>query len=189
MGVKNLDYRYSNWVISLHWLTLLLLTIIYASMELRGLAPKGSELRDSLKSLHFLLGLCVLLVAVIRIGARWQSGPAPGVHPPMPAWQASLASLMHYALYAFMLAMPLLGWLALSAKGQPIVLFGLPVPFLIGSNEPLSRQLKEVHEALATVGYFLIGLHAAAALVHHYFLHDNTLARMLPGHRSSQEFK
>ena len=189
MGVKNLDYRYSNWVISLHWLTLLLLTIIYASMELRGFAPKGSELRDSLKSLHFLLGLCVLLVVVIRIGVRWQSGAMPGIQPPMAAWQARLASLMHYALYAFMVGMPLLGWLALSAKGRPIVLFGLPVPSLISPNEPLSRQLKEMHETLATVGYFLIGLHAAAALVHHYVLHDNTLVRMLPGRRSSQEFK
>lgn len=189
MGVKNLDYRYSNWVISLHWLTLLLLTIVYASMELRGFAPKGSELRDSLKSLHFLLGLCVLLVVAVRICARWQSGPAPGIRPPMPAWQDRSASLMHYALYAFMLAMPVLGWLALSAKGQPIILFGLPVPSLIGSNEPLSRQLKEVHEALATVGYFLIGLHATAALVHHYVLHDNTLTRMLPGRRSSQELQ
>ena len=30
------------------------------------------------------------------------------------------------------------------------------------------------------VGYFLIGLHAAAALFHHYVTHDNTLSRMLP---------
>jgi cytochrome b561 len=30
------------------------------------------------------------------------------------------------------------------------------------------------------VGYFLLGLHAAAALFHHYVLKDNTLVRMLP---------
>jgi cytochrome b561 len=31
------------------------------------------------------------------------------------------------------------------------------------------------------VGYFLIGLHALAALFHHYVSRDNTLTRMLPG--------
>jgi cytochrome b561 len=40
--------------------------------------------------------------------------------------------------------------------------------------------IKEIHETGGTVGYFLIGAHAAAALFHHYFLHDNTLRRMLP---------
>ncbi|WP_455726576.1 cytochrome b, partial [Burkholderia stabilis] len=103
---------------------------------------------------------------------------------PMPRWQATLADGMHYALYSFMLAMPLLGWLTLSAAGKPIVLFGLPVPSLIGTDVALSRQLKDVHEALATLGYVLIGLHAMAALLHHYVMRDNTLVRMLPGHRT-----
>jgi hypothetical protein len=33
-----------------------------------------------------------------------------------------------------------------------------------------------------TIGYFLIGMHAAVALFHHYVIQDNTLTRMLPGH-------
>ena len=33
----------------------------------------------------------------------------------------------------------------------------------------------------STAGYFLIGLHAAAALYHHYIRRDDTLKRMLPG--------
>ena len=90
---------------------------------------------------------------------------------------------MHYALYAFMIVTPLLGWLTLSAAGKPINLFGVVVPALIGADESLSHQLKDFHEALATAGYFLIGLHAAAALVHHYVTRDNTLVRMLPGRR------
>lgn len=41
-------------------------------------------------------------------------------------------------------------------------------------------SVAEVHEVIGTLGYFLIGLHAAAALFHHYFIKDNTLVRMLP---------
>ena len=68
--------------------------------------------------------------------------------------------------------------------GKPNRTIGLPVPSLIGTDVALSRQLKDVHEALATLGYVLIGLHAMAALLHHYVMRDNTLVRMLPGHRT-----
>lgn len=183
MEPKNSESRFSPLVIALHWLTVLLLIAVYASMELRGLAPKGSELRGNIKSLHFLLGLSVLAVVVIRIWVRIQAGQTPRIEPPMHKWQALAAGAMHHALYAFMIALPLIGWLILSASGKPIVLFGLPIPSLIGTDAKFSRQLKEVHEMLATLGYFLIGLHAAAALWHHYVMHDNTLVRMLRGDR------
>lgn len=55
---------------------------------------------------------------------------------------------------------------------------------LTGANEALAHPLKDLHEALATGGYALIGLHAAAALLHHYVIHDNTLVRMLLGRGS-----
>ncbi|CAM4403300.1 cytochrome b [Comamonas aquatilis] len=180
MASKNSMSHYGAAVIGLHWLMLLLLAAVYASMELRGLAPKGSDLRNALKPLHFLLGLSVLAFVIARLAVRWRAGAAPDIHPPLPPWQDRLARLMHWALYAFMLATPVLGWMTLSAEGKPIVLLGLHVPLLIGANERLADQLKDVHEALATAGYFLIGLHAAAALFHHYITHDNTLVRMLP---------
>lgn len=39
----------------------------------------------------------------------------PAITPPLPRWQALLAQAMHVALYAFLIVMPLLGWLTLSA--------------------------------------------------------------------------
>ncbi|EDH6436062.1 cytochrome b, partial [Salmonella enterica subsp. enterica serovar Infantis] len=38
-----------------------------------------------------------------------------------------------------------------------------------------------IHEMLANIGYFLIAMHAAAALFHHYIQKDDTFSRMLPG--------
>jgi cytochrome b561 len=183
---KNSKSRYGKAVIGLHWTMLLLLAAVYACMELRGLAPRGSELRGALKPLHFLLGLSVLALVVIRLAVRWSAGAAPRIQPALPKWQDRLARLMHFALYAFMIATPLLGWLTLSAEGKPIVLFGLHVPLLVGANAALGKQLQDVHEALATAGYFLIGIHAAAALFHHYLKRDNTLLRMLPSGGSTR---
>jgi cytochrome b561 len=71
----------------------------------------------------------------------------------------------------------------LSAEGKPITFFGWQLPALVLENQHLADQIKEVHEAIGSTGYFLIGSHALAALYHHYVMHDNTLLRMLPGKR------
>jgi cytochrome b561 len=54
---------------------------------------------------------------------------------------------------------------------------------VIGPSNALAGQVKEMHETFGTIGYFLIGLHAFAALFHHYIVKDDTLRRMLPGRR------
>jgi cytochrome b561 len=76
---------------------------------------------------------------------------------------------------------PIAGWVILSASGKTIPFYGLELPALVGPSKALSEQVKELHETVATIGYFLIGLHALAALYHHYVRKDDTLRRMLPG--------
>ncbi|HJV69061.1 cytochrome b [Ideonella sp.] len=179
MNQRDSAEHYGRMSIGLHWLMMALLAAVYASIELRGLFPKGSDPRTAMKALHFMLGLTVLGLAVVRLMARI-TAPTPRIEPEPSTWQKRLATLMHAALYGLMIGLPIIGWLLLSAKGTPIPFFGLELPALIAPDKGLAEQLKEVHEALATAGYFLIGLHAAAALFHHYLVRDNTLLRMLP---------
>jgi cytochrome b561 len=174
--------RYSSLSITLHWAMLLLLIAVYACMELRGYYPKGSDFREGLKMWHFMLGLTVLLLVLIRVVARVAYG-APSITPAPPSWQAPMAKLTHLALYAFMITMPIVGWVILSASGKAIPFYGLQLPALVGQNELLAEQLEELHETVATVGYFLLGLHTVAALFHHYIVKDDTLRRMMPGPR------
>lgn len=118
MAIKNTDTQFGGLVIALHWLMLIVLALVYACMELRGLATKGTDLYNNVKALHFSLGLCVIGLVALRLAIRVAAGAAPAVRPPMPRWQDVLARLMHYALYAFMIATPILGWLTLSAGGK-----------------------------------------------------------------------
>jgi len=179
MNWRNSSERYGLLSIGLHWLMLLLLVAVYACMELHEFFPKGSALRQGLKTWHFMLGLSVLILALLRLVLSVTS-PAPRLATNTPAWLRLSAKLMHYALYALMIGMPLAGWLILSAAGKPIPFFGWQLPPLLAADKALAETIQEIHETGATVGYFLIGLHAAAALFHHYVLRDGTLLRMLP---------
>lgn len=171
--------RYHALSIGLHWLMLFLLIAVYASIELRELFPKGTDARKAMKMWHFMLGLSVLAFAVLRLLIRLRN-PTPAIVPTPPAWQEMLAKVMHVALYALMLGMPIAGWLILSAEAQAIPFFGLELPALIGPDKALAKSIEEVHETVGLVGYYLIGLHALAGLYHHYMVKDNTLKRMLP---------
>jgi cytochrome b561 len=113
-----------------------------------------------------------------RAGLRAFVWKTPPITPPPPRLLHLLWMAAHLAIYLWLIAMPVAGWVILSAEGDPIPFWGLNLPALTGVNEALAGQVEELHETGGTVGYFLLGLHAAAALFHHYGMKDTTLARM-----------
>lgn len=175
----NTTARY-GWVsMGLHWFMLLLLVAVVICIVLSDSFPKGGETRALLKTWHFMLGLTVLALVWIRLIAKFAS-PAPLIVPPIAHWQGMTAKAVQALLYLLMIAMPLLGWLMLSAAGKPIPFFGTQLPPLMTENKDIVETIKEIHETGAIGIYVLVGIHAVAALYHHYFVRDNTLRRMLP---------
>ena len=146
----------------MHWLVLLMIVIAYAAMELKGFTTKGSAPRALLVLTHYTAGVSVLVLMVVRVGLKLTHHD-PDIIPQPPRWQIISAKAVHGLLYLMFLSLPLLGVLSL----------------YVGQVE-LQHTLKSVHELIANAGYFLVGLHAAAALFHHYIVRDNTLERMLP---------
>jgi superoxide oxidase len=171
--------RYSIPLIALHWLMLVLIVVVYACIELREFYPKGSAIREAFKTWHYLLGLTVFALVWLRLLARF-AGWVPPIVPSPPKWQLRVAHVVEFAIYVFVIAMPVLGWLTVSAEGKTVSFFGLELPRLIGENKGLAKQFEDVHGLIGNVGYALIGIHALAALIHHYIQRDNTLRRMLP---------
>ena len=179
MRVQGESARYGSALIFTHWLMLLLIVAVYACIELRELFARGSDMREMLKTWHYLLGLAVFALVWLRLIVRlWTQVPA--IVPPPPHWQRVVANLTELTLYVFMMVMPLLGWMILGGENHAVSVFGFQLPALIDENRALAKQLEEVHESIGNIGYFLIGVHAAAALAHHYVHRDNTLVRMLP---------
>jgi superoxide oxidase len=171
---------YASETIWMHWLMLVLIAAASALMEFKSISLRGSELRANMALMHYLLGIVIFAMVWPRLLSRL-TGSEPPITPTPPAWQATLAKATHLFLYAYLISLPVLGYLALSAAGKPVHLFWFDLPLLLGPDKALHKQLKDLHETGAAIGYFLIGIHALAALYHHYRVGDDTLRRMLPG--------
>ena len=169
--------RYSQASIALHWVMVLAFVVVYAAINLADVFDKGSAARQLARNMHFSFGLLVFVLVWLRLLFRLR-GSTPPIVPALPAFQEKLGKLVHLALYGLMMAMPLLGWLVLSAGGKAIPFFGLDLPALLAEDKPLGHQLRDVHELGGNIGYALIAGHAVAALFHHYWVKDNTLRRM-----------
>lgn len=165
--------KYSNTMIFMHWMMLVLVASTFAFIELRELFPKGTDPRNLMKFIHFSLGFTVLACVLCRLYFKFTSNP--------PVAHLSIAAkLGHGFLYAFLIMMPILGWLTLSAEGKDIPFFAFSLPALIAENQALAHTFEEWHETLGVVGYWAIGGHALMALYHHYIKKDPIFSRIMP---------
>ena len=74
MSWKNTEHRYGSLSIGLHWLMLVLIAVVYFTMEFRGLFPKGTDGRELMKQTHFMLGLSIFALVWVRLIARLIGG-------------------------------------------------------------------------------------------------------------------
>ena len=179
MPIKNAADRWGFISIDIHWLTVVLvLSLAFVGLLMDELP--NSPTKVQVYALHKSFGLTVLGLTVLRLLWRLFAGvpqPVPGT----PRWQVLAASLSHGALYVVLLAMPLSGWLYNSASGFPLKWFGLfSLPKLSGYDPDVKGFAHDMHETLFLVLAAIVTVHALAALKHHYFDRDRTLARMLP---------
>lgn len=172
--------RYPAALRRLHWLMALLVLAVYLLIEQRGLFPRGSGGRAAMMQGHFWVGLSILLLVLGRIALRVRA-EVPAITPPLPGWQAWPAKLLHVALYAFLVAMPLLGLATAWSDGRTLLIpfTSVAVPALLPENRALAHQLEDLHGTIGELFYWVIGAHVLAALWHHLVRRDDTLRRML----------
>jgi len=166
----------------LHW-SMAVLILAQVVLGKVGHEMARSPLKLEVLTWHKSLGVLLLALAVLRIAWRWIN-PTPAAPGAMPAWQRNAARLTHAALYLLLLAIPLSGWLLISAENVPFRVFWLvPWPSLTGPDEAIADMAEDAHEILATGLLWLLALHVGAALKHHFVDHDGVLANMLRGRR------
>ena len=160
----------------LHWLmAVCILTMLFIGV---GMVSTVMPKYLTLVSIHKPLGIAILVLALIRLGVRLGYG-APALPVDLPEPMKLAAHLSHYAFYALMIAMPLIGWGMLSAAAYPVVLCGgLHLPAILPQSDSLHALLWDGHFYLAFVFFALILLHAAAALFHALIRRDGVFEAM-----------
>ncbi|CAM2155038.1 superoxide oxidase [Pararobbsia alpina] len=141
----------------------------------------GIGLDEDLLWLHEPLGISILLLALVRICVRLNSN-IPPLPSDIPVVQRRAARASHFALYALMFAMPLVGWSMVSAEGPPIILMGwLHLPSIMPHNIHLYHALKKAHITLAILLAGTFGMHFMAAMYHALVRKDGVFASMASG--------
>jgi cytochrome b561 len=171
---------------AIHWTTLALLSATYG---LIWLAHSGvvADAYQPFVQLHRSLGLTTAALTVFRLAWRWHARI-----PPLPSDLARLqklaARVTEGLIYALLLLQPLLGVLHTGFRGQQVNLYLLgTLPPIVAPNRELSRLTHSLHEVGGNALLVVIGLHAAAALWHHFIRRDGVLLSMLPALRQSRK--
>ena len=168
--------------ITLHWTTALIVLglfgsgLLYGAVEERSWAP-------TLLRVHRSLGVAIWTVTVFRLlwrvtGARFPAFPAS-----MTTLHQLVARLSEYGLYALLLIQPATGLAQTIWRGRAFEVFAWSVPPLVARDATLVGLFGAAHEIGAWLLFALAGLHAAAALVHHFIWRDDVLEAMAPALR------
>ncbi len=170
----------------LHWLIALVLVVM---LVLGWLMTAGDILDGHGKSVamqaHISIGMIVLTLGLLRLVWRLLN-PPPQLPAFMPRWEKVAAQAVHWILYSLILIMPLVGWMIISTMSHNALFFGLfPIPNLpvlhdLPNKKDIREVLENIHWLLAWVIVAFVGLHAGAAMKHHFIERDDILLRMTP---------
>lgn len=172
--------RYDPVTIALHWAVAALVVFQWVGGQTIDVFPRG-PLRVDARSTHLVIGALLTLLLLVRLFWRLMRGTR------LPAasegWLGALARGVHGLLYLNLAILLGLGLITEGLRGDS--LFGwvkLPAFGLFEAEErhAVVEQFIDYHSLAATVLLCLAGLHAGAALIHHFLLKDGVLRRMAP---------
>ena len=176
--LRNTTQSYGVVCRALHWSIALFIIALIIVGSIMGDLP-NAPFKYQVYGLHKSLGITVLMLTVVRV-LWWLREVKPAMEKTIPAVWVPVIEFGHSFLYAFMVALPLTGWIMSNAAGYPVSVFGLvTMPTLVAPDKELAHAFKELHELLANSLMMLLFLHVGAALVHHFIYKDRTLKKMV----------
>lgn len=179
MPLRNTTSRYGWLSVLLHWLVAL------AVFGLFGLGVWMMDLgyydpwRQTAPFVHKSIGILLFAVMLLRLLWRF-SNPKPAALASHGRLTRLASAAGHALLYVGLFVLMLSGYLISTADGRGIEVFGwFTVPALISGLPQQEDIAGKVHEYLAWALVIFAGVHALAALKHHFIDRDATLLRML----------
>jgi cytochrome b561 len=179
MQLRNSSSRYGWISVFMHWGVALAVFGLFAlGLWMVGLDYYSTWRKDA-PDLHKSIGLVLLAVMLLRVLWRFISPPPPALQSYSRMTRIG-ATFGHAFLYLSLFVVMIAGYLISTADGVGIPVFGLfEVPALVSGLPDQADTAGLIHFYLAWVLVIFSGLHALAALKHHFIDRDATLTRML----------
>jgi cytochrome b561 len=169
--------QYDAVAITLHWLTVALVLAQFGLSQTWDWFGKPTE--RLMVTAHMSFGILLAAVIVARVG--WRLVPGHQMPPAVSGWVELASKAVHWLLYAMLAAEAVLGFLLRWSGNEAMSFFGLQIPPPFAPfSKPAHRLIGDLHNWNGWAIVILATGHAAAALYHHYVLHDRILSRMLP---------
>ncbi len=176
--IRSTNAAYGFIAKTFHWLIAVLFILLLAvGLFMTSLTDKVFKI--FLYDFHKALGMVVLGLVLLRI--IWRLFETKTQLPvELPNWQKKTSNVVFYALYFFMVIMPITGYLMSVLNGHPIDMFGyFTLPDLGKGPSPLGTATHFIHVNLPYYVIAILSLHVLAALYHHFIRKDNVMNRML----------
>jgi cytochrome b561 len=180
MDNKTGAQRYTNFAIFLHWLIAIGVFVMIGLGWYMTDVPKGTPERAFWFNLHKSIGTTIGVLVLIRVWWRVTHRP-PALPASMPAWEVTAAKISHALLYACLIVMPVVGFLASNFTKYGVKYFGIPIGPFFPENQGLRDGLQEVHQFTSYVLATVVIVHVLAAVKHLVLDKDRVFERMLPG--------
>ena len=173
-------HRYHNFAIFLHWLVAIGVFVMIGLGWFMTDIPKGTPERAFWFNLHKSIGVTLGILVLIRLWWRF-THKVPPLPASMPAWEVGAAKVSHALLYACLVIMPVVGFLASNFTKYWVKYFGIQIGPFFAENQAIRDALQEVHEITSYVLVVAILVHILAAFKHLLMDRDRVFERMLPG--------
>jgi cytochrome b561 len=171
--------RYGTVAQLFHWSTVILVGTTYMVGSGGREERVYSAASAGFLQMHETIG--ILLFALVLLRVLWRLLEPTPEAVSMARWMKYSASAAHGGLYALLVAIPLSAIAGAWLEAHPLTIFGIGnVAPLLPQALDLGQSIAEIHTILGNVIIWLAGLHAAAALFHHFVLRDSVLTSMLP---------
>lgn len=168
---------YDGFSIALHWLTAILVLTQFTLANIWGFVSRPT--RHDLIVAHMSFGILLTAVLVLRIS--WRLSPGHQTPPSTTGRVELAAKVVHYLLYALLVSEAVLGFVLRWSGNESMSFFGWQIaPPFAPFSKAAHHSIGEAHNIVGWTIIGLAGIHAAAALFHHFFVRDTVLVRMLP---------
>lgn len=165
-----MNKNYPKLIIIMHWITFILVVTAYWTSG----DPRKTGLFGKI---HITCGILIFMLFFIRLSLIFFYKKSIPQNEIINQYQAKLFKIVRFMLYLSLCIVPIAGWIALSSLTDHFAVGAINLPLL--SSVRGVQYIGALHQFLGNAFIAIVGLHACAALIHHFIFKDNVLKSML----------